>query len=145
MKRIFIDSSVLFSAAYSARGHSRDILLMAMRGEVVLVASHLVFQEVRRNLAEHAPEVLSLFDYLTELIPFEFVDPSREEVLAAAQTVALKDAPIVAAARKARVDILVTLDQKHLLGKPEIANYAGMKIANPKEAFLFIQKKPDQD
>jgi predicted nucleic acid-binding protein len=35
--RIFIDSSVLFSAAYSGRGHSRDLLLMAIRGDLTLV------------------------------------------------------------------------------------------------------------
>jgi len=34
-----------------------------------------------------------------------------------------KDAPIVVAARKGKVDLLVTLDQKHLLGKPEITEY----------------------
>ncbi len=52
MKRIFIDSSMLFSAAYSARGHSRDLRVMAVRGEVILVASHLVLEELRRNRAE---------------------------------------------------------------------------------------------
>lgn len=30
MTRIFIDSSVSFSAAYSSRGHSRDLILMAL-------------------------------------------------------------------------------------------------------------------
>lgn len=141
MKRIFIDSSVLFSAAYSSRGHSRDLILMAVRGEVILVASLLVFEEVRRNLAENAPEALSLFDYLLEIVPFEIVDPLREEVLKAAQIIALKDAPILAASRKAKVDLLVTLDQKHLLGKPDIARYAGMEITTPKEAVLFIRNK----
>jgi serine/threonine protein kinase len=34
-----------------------------------------------------------------------------------------KDAPIVVAARKGKVDLLVTFDQKHLLGKPEITEY----------------------
>jgi len=61
MKRIFVDSSVLFSAGNSSKGHARDLVNMAIRGEVVLVVS------------------------------------------------TLKDAPIVAAARKAKVDFLVTL------------------------------------
>jgi predicted nucleic acid-binding protein len=50
----------------------------------------------------------------------------------------LKDAPIVAAAKKAQADMLVTLDKKHLLGKPELAMYAGMKIVTPKEAIEFL-------
>lgn len=36
MKRLFIDSSVLFSAAYSARGHACDLVVMAAREEVIL-------------------------------------------------------------------------------------------------------------
>ena len=140
MKCIFIDSSVLFSAAYSARGHSRDLLLMAVRGEVSLVASRLVLEEVRRNLAENAPEALAMFDYLLEILPVEITNPSKAEVLAAAEEVALKNAPIVAAAKKARADMLVTLDKKHLLGKPEVAHYAEMEIVTPQEAVLVILK-----
>jgi hypothetical protein len=53
---------------------------------------------------------------------------------AAAERVALKDAPIEAAACKAKVDLLVTLDKKHLLGKPALAKYVGAEIVAPKEA-----------
>jgi predicted nucleic acid-binding protein len=141
MKRIFIDSSVLYSAVYSAKGHSRDLLWMALQGEIILVASHLVLDEVRRNISENAPEVLDLLDYLIELLPLEIVNPSREEVLAAAQWITLKDAPIVAAAKRAQADILVTLDKKHLLGKPEIRQFAGMEIITPQDAFRFLRHK----
>lgn len=44
MMRIFLDSSVQFSAIYSSRGHSRDLLLMAAREEITLVISQLVLQ-----------------------------------------------------------------------------------------------------
>jgi len=44
-----------------------------------------------------------------------------------------KDAPIVVAARKGKVDLLVTLDQKHLLGKPEITAYIKAKVVTPKD------------
>jgi predicted nucleic acid-binding protein len=102
MKRFFIDSSVLFSAAYSSRGYSRDLVLMAAGGELILVASMLVLEEVRRNLAVTALEVVPIFEYLLEIVPFEMVQPTRDEVLEAAQRVALKDAPIVAAAKKGK-------------------------------------------
>lgn len=49
--RLFIDSSVLFSAANSERGHSRDLVIMSARGELVIVLSHYVLEETRRNLA----------------------------------------------------------------------------------------------
>jgi predicted nucleic acid-binding protein len=41
MTRVFIDSSVFFSAANSSRGHSRDLILMAVRGKIDLVLSRL--------------------------------------------------------------------------------------------------------
>ena len=59
---------------------------------------------------------------------------------AAARRVAAKDAPIVAAARKARVDMLVTLDKKHLLGRPELAQYVRADIVTPKEAMAHLAK-----
>jgi hypothetical protein len=94
MKRLFIDSSVLFAAAYSPR--------------------QLVLEETRRDLAESAPERLAILEYVTAGIPFERVKPTKREVMAAAKRIVLKDAPILAGARKARVGYLVTLDKKPL-------------------------------
>jgi predicted nucleic acid-binding protein len=134
MKRLFIDSSVLFSAAYSSRGHARDLIIMAAREEVILVVSPLVLEETRRNLEESATETVALFDLLVQTIPFEIIQPTREEVLEAARVVVLKDAPILAAAKTSRVDLLVTLDRKHLLDKPMLVQYLGVKIVTPKNA-----------
>ena len=139
MKRIFIDSSVLFSAAYSSKGHSRDLILMAARGEIDLVLSQFVLTETKRNLTEEAPDALVWLDLLLIALPFELVQPLKEEVLEAAKYVALKDAPIVAAAKKAKVDLLITMDQKHLLGKPELADFAGVEIVTPKEAVAILR------
>ncbi|MGD2158995.1 MAG: PIN domain-containing protein [Anaerolineales bacterium] len=140
MIRIFVDSSVLFAAAYSATGHSRDLILMAAREEITLVISHLVLAETRRNLFESAPEVLNYLDLVIDNIPFESIQPTKREVIAASEFVVLKDAPIVAAAKKAGVKFLVTLDRKHLLGKPKIAQYAGVDIVTPKEAVTVLRK-----
>jgi predicted nucleic acid-binding protein len=134
MKRLFIDSSVLFSAAYSARGHARDLIVMAAREEVILVISPLVLEETRRNLEESAPETLPLYDLLVQTIPFEIIQPTKEDVLEASQVVVLKDAPILAAAKTSRADLLVTLDRKHLLGKPILVKFIGLEIVTPKEA-----------
>jgi predicted nucleic acid-binding protein len=53
----------------------------------------------------------------------------------------LKDAPIIAAAKKGRTDYLVTLDKKHLLEKPELVKFAGIPIVTPKEAFEILTNK----
>ena len=141
MTRIFLDSSVLFSAAYSSKGHSRDLFLRAAREEITVVISQLVLEETRRNLAESAPQHTVYLDLIITAIPFEYIRPTRREVLAAAEHVAMKDAPILAAARKARVDFLITLDKKHFLGKPELTAISRVAIVTPKEAIEYLQKK----
>lgn len=143
MIRVFFDSSVLFAAAYSSRGHSRDLLLMAGRRDIVAVASPVVLEETRRNIAESAPECLPVLERLLEQVAFELVRPSKREVLAAARQIALKDAPILAAARRARVHILVTLDRKHLLDKPALARYARTKILTPKDTVAALTGEND--
>jgi uncharacterized protein len=134
MKRFFIDSSVFFSAAYSEKGASRELLLMGARGEILLVVSPLVLEETRRNISQVSSELADLFDLIVVAISFEIVQPTKEEVIPAAEIVALKDAPILAAARKAGTNLLVTLDKKHLLGKPQLVAFAGMPIVAPGEA-----------
>jgi predicted nucleic acid-binding protein len=134
MKRLFLDSSVLFSAAYSPRGKARHLILMAIRKEIIAVISQLVLTETVRNLDEKAPDKAHLLEVIIDHVPFEYVQPNKREVLAAADHVELKDAPIIAAAKKDKVDLLVTLDKKHLLGKPELAKYIGVDIVTPSEA-----------
>lgn len=141
MLRVFIDSSVLFSAAYSNKGHARDLILMAAREEIRLVISLLVMEETRRNLADFAPEALPALERVFDSIDFEIVNPIKDEVVEAAQLVAPKDAPILAAARVARVDILITLDKKHLLDKPELETYANCPILRPVDAYQRITGK----
>lgn len=141
MNRIFVDSSVLFSAAYSIHGHAHNLILLAIQEEITLILSPLVLDETRRNLFENAPEKMAALDSVIENIPFEFVQPTKRDVLAATKHVALKDAPIVAAARKARVDLLVTLDKKHLLNRPQLAKYIRAAIVTPKEAVAYLSRR----
>lgn len=131
MTRIFIDSTVLFSACLSASGASRMLVDRAARGELGLVLSALVLSEVGGNLADKAAPALPVFGRLLAAVPFEIVRPSKAEVLAAAAYTALKDAPIVAGAKRAGVDYLVSLDRRHLVGVPEISARSGLTIVLP--------------
>ncbi len=141
MKRVFIDSSVLFSAVYSSRGYPRDLLLLGVREQIILVISSLVKEETTRNLAGFAPETLPLLENMFEWIPFEIINPSKSAVIEAASVVALKDAPILAAAKAARVGALVSLDKRHLLDRPELEKFISGKILRPKEAYEWIISK----
>jgi predicted nucleic acid-binding protein len=141
MRRLFFDSSVLFSAIYSTRGHARDLLNMAIRGQVTLVVSQLVLDETRRNLAEEETSLASLFDFFITRVAFDRVEPTRREVNAAAKHVAEKDRAIVAAARKAKPDLFVTVDKKHLLGRPALAKYVRAPIVTPIGAVAYLSRK----
>ncbi len=133
MMRIFVDASVIFAAAKSPTGASREIFRLALQDKVHLVASRFVLEEVRRNLQAKAPESLPAFDAFLAVVRFELVQPTKEEVEAAMAYVAAKDAPIVAAAKRARVDVLVSLDRKHIVGIPQIERRSGLTIMLPGE------------
>jgi predicted nucleic acid-binding protein len=137
--RLFIDSSVLFSAANSERGHSRDLVLMRARGELVLVLSHYILEETRRNLASLKEPKNRELEFLLSKTEVEVVTVDKDDILRAAKMTALKDAPIIAAAKKAKVTVLVSLDRKHILGRPELETYINAPILTPKEAFQKIK------
>lgn len=133
--RVFFDASALFAAAYSATGASRSLLLAAARGELTLVISQDVLEEVERNLSRKAPRALPAYRLFIALVAPEIIaDPAIDEVRAAAEHVPAKDAPIIAAVRKAAPDFFVTLDRRHLLGKPAVARFVGTPILTPAEA-----------
>jgi predicted nucleic acid-binding protein len=145
MIRAFIDASVLIAASYSPTGASREIIRQAIRGNVALVASKLVFEETTENLRAKAPEALVYLQQLLDVVPFELVQPTKLQVSHAASYTALKDAPLVAAAKRARVDYLVSLDRRHLVGVPAVAKGSGLKIVLPEELLEEIRRQAGFD
>lgn len=132
--RVFLDSSVLIAAAISRGGAARDLLRRGFRGDLELSVSPLVLEEVERNLARKAPEALPDFRSLRDLLAVQFIEPPKPLVLAAARVVALKDAPIVAAAVAAGATYLATYDRRHLLRqKDEIKAQFALLVATPDE------------
>ena len=51
----------------------------------------------------------------------------------------MKDAPVVAAARRAKVNILVSLDKEHLLDNQKVVKLAGAKVLTPREAVQTLK------
>ena len=141
MIRAFIDASVLFAASLSSTGASREIIRQAVRGQVTLVASKLVYEEVEKNLADKAPEALPAFRQFLDTVPFETVRPTKRQVLQAARYSVFKDAPMVAAAKRARVDYLVSLDRRHLVGVREVAQRSGLRIVLPSEFLGEVRRQ----
>jgi predicted nucleic acid-binding protein len=123
-RRIFLDSSVLYAAAFSATGPARGLILKGLQGSITLCISDLVLAETKRNLAKNAPATLPYFHLLADIFSPFITNPTKQDVRKAAQIVHLKDAPIVAAAAKAKADYLATHDVKHLLNHAQVIEAA---------------------
>lgn len=136
----FIDANVLFAAALSPRGASHEILRQSVRGNVSLISSKYVIEEAKRNLAAKYPEALPVLFELLEALDLTLINPTKEQVVASAVYTELKDAPVVAAARQAQVDYLVTLDRRHLLNVPEVAQQSGLNIILPGQLLEALQE-----
>lgn len=137
MTKVFV-ASVLFSACYSSSGASREIISLGISGKIKLVISKHVIEEVQRNLEKDVPQVIPTFKDFLNIVPFEVVHSTKKEVEEAALYVSLKDAPIVASAKKAKADYLVSLDTKHLV-LPKVAKNANMEIVLPGEFLKRIR------
>lgn len=141
MVKIFLDANVLFAASYSSSGASRELIRLAFRGQVQLVLSEDVVQEAERNLTVKQPDALGVFHQILDVVPFQMVTPTAEEVQQAASYTAYKDAPIVAAARRAEVERLVSLDRRHLVDVPEVAERSGLNIVLPGEILREMREE----
>lgn len=138
--RVFIDSSVLFAAMYSASGMARDLIRLGLQGQVQLIVSPDVLEETIRNLTRKAPEKVEAYQSLLELLQLEITaDPAVELVKSVETYVVAKDAPIVAAAIQAAPDYLVTYDRKHLIEPPEVSQQSSLTIVTPAEVVRAIK------
>jgi predicted nucleic acid-binding protein len=138
-RRIFLDSSVLYAAAFSATGPARRLILKGLKGSIALAISDLVLDETKRNLTKNAPLALPSFMVLVDLLPPFITNPTKVQVLKAAQIVHLKDAPIVAAAVKANADYLATHDVKHLLSHAQaIADAYVITVLTPADLLSVL-------
>jgi predicted nucleic acid-binding protein len=138
-RSVFIDSSVLYAAAFSATGPARRLILKGLAGSVALTISDLVLEETKRNLTKNAPLALPSFNVLADLFSPFIIQPTKAEVRKAAQIVHLKDAAIVAAAAKSKADYLATHDVKHLLTHAQAIEAAyGITVLSPAELLSVL-------
>src|ERR671914_1286088 len=64
-RSVFLDSSVLYAAAFSATGPARRLIVKGLEGSITLAISDLVLEETKRNLTKNAPLALPYFTILT--------------------------------------------------------------------------------
>src|SRR3972149_10898516 len=129
--RVFLDSNVIFSGLYSPRGAPGAILEHFIRGNISVVISQQVLEEVIRTLKEKLPEALPALRRLLVNVPPEVAaDPKVEVIERWTGILSLADAAILAAAVAAQPNYFVTGD-KHFIGNPDIVKKAGPQIVTP--------------
>lgn len=137
-RRIFLDTSALFAGLWSESGGGRLILRLGEAGALQIVVSQQVLEELDEVLRRKAPHLLAALARLLDRLQVEVAKPGDPGAYAAclALTGHAGDARILADAWQAGVSYLVSLNQKHILNRPELAEGLPYEIGTPGD---FIQ------
>jgi putative PIN family toxin of toxin-antitoxin system len=135
--RVFLDSNVIFSGLYSSKRAPGIILEHFIRGNIRVVVSQQVLEEVIRTLKEKLPDTLpSLKKLLVSTPPEIIADPSLKEIERWAGKIPESDVAILVAAIVAKPDYFITGDN-HFISNPIITGETGLYIVTPAQ-FLKI-------
>lgn len=108
--KVFLDANILFSASLS--GAAFELLWqLSESGKVELCSSPYCLLEARTNLERKVSQALSRFQVRMQQV--KVVSDAPEHLSWAGSLLPEKDAPVLAAARGARVRVLLTGDRRH--------------------------------
>ena len=135
--RVFLDANILFSAAHRAENSVRAFFRLAELGACELIASAFAMDEARRNIARKHPARLTDLEAL--LARLVICEEATAEDMHWARSAGLpdKDAPILAAAARAKANLLATGDRSDfgmLYGK----KFRGVEVLPPRTAIERI-------
>lgn len=129
-KNVFVDSSVFFTAVNSPAGGSAKLFTLK---NITLVTSLLVLAETERNVRQKLEEYhRERFFLLVKKLTILNQLPKPRLVAKAKKVIAQKDAVILAEAKQAKTDFLVTLDKKHFLTAPVVRFLNPQQVVTPK-------------
>ena len=138
---LFFDSSALFAGIVSASGASRALLLLAEAGQISITVSEQVVTETERAVARKIPWALPDLREAIRATGLRIVrDPSQDVIGARADIIAHQaDVPIVVAAMEVKTDYLVTLNRRHFVDDPAVADRSGLRIGTPGDALIWVR------
>jgi predicted nucleic acid-binding protein len=138
--RIFLDSNAIFAAFCLPDEPASVILDRFLNGELTIVVSQQILEEVIQTVKEKLPDALPIFETFFVSFPPEIVkNPSPAGIAEWAQYISLQNALILAAAVAAHPDYLITTDQ-HFFENPEIVEKSGLRIVTPAQ-FLVLNNR----
>lgn len=134
-----MDASAIFSMITSKTGGARELLRLAILEQITLITSTYAFSEVKRAIERHDPSLTHFVDQLQAQSFWLIVNHDPNEIATAKQAVTdPDDAPIIAAAKLAQVDGLISFDRKHLHTK-EVEAYINAAVMTPGDALQLIR------
>ena len=141
---IFFDSSALIAGMISSEGASRALLLLSENGKIASTVSEQVVAEVERNIARKAPKILT---YVREMILRAHIrivrDPSPNDVQQHLDWISHPaDVPILVAAVQAQVYAIATLNTRHFIDDPRVAQLSGLRIGMPGDVLGWVRAHP---
>lgn len=131
--RLFLDSSVWLAGLGSPLGAAGWILFLAESGEIEIISSEQILDEVRRNIEikkiKHGTRLDTILTRRKPLVLPRFKEP---ELLRWVFLVPPKDCHVMAGAFKSKADALLSLDKDHIL-LPKVRNSFQIPIMLPGE------------
>lgn len=139
--QVFLDSNVIIAGLISSTGASDAIRNLGEAGDIKIVLSEYVLVEIDRviqaKFSDPFPHLIDQFRaFIQSASPLLLENPPAAKIREAAAIIDLGDAPILAAAKLASVDYLVTLDVRHF-HTPRARAYLPIPILTPAE-FLTV-------
>lgn len=139
IKSVFVDSSVFFTAVNSPTGGSAKLFTLK---KVKLITSRVVLTETERNIRKKLESYhLERFFMLVSKMTIIDQKPKDSLIKRAEKVIAEKDAVILAEAKQAEVDILITLDQKHFLTDKVTKFLKDKRVLTPKDLINLLGQK----
>ncbi len=131
--KLFLDSSVLFTAVNSPVGGSAKLFTLS---KVKLYVSKIVLHEVERNIRNKLQSYhLERFFMLVKKLFIIDEIPTVKQILKANRVIVKKDAVILAEVKKSNCDYLITLDKKDFLQEKINKFIKPKKVLTPRQFF----------
>lgn len=143
INRIFLDTSVLFSAIYSAEGGARELTRLSELGVIRLLISTDVLKEIERVIGKKLrKQVVQIAEFI-EAANIEIVGhPSETEIKSAERLVDYKaDARILAGAFAAHANYFVTLDREDFISNKKLANALPFELGTPGDCLKWLREE----
>ncbi len=122
--KVFLDTSVLFSAVHSETRGARLILKLGEAGIISLWIGTWVLQEMQNVLDRKLPKSIGGFALLLDRAQIQVGEKPEMQILRQAQSMLdyLPDAQVLAEALIIKADYMVSFDREHLLvGNPQLS------------------------